>query len=306
MPRKMTASAGEIEIDMMELADIGQPVKLALELHRQLRKQFGSVPHRMPLRQIADAVGIVGIREFDTDDFEGTLVIKDGSGAIGLRKGLRSGRRNFTLGHEIGHFLIPNHRFQRTSFQCATADMRRERSEGNWSARPAEERIEVEANEFSAALLVPAPEFQTERKRLGTCDVSHVRQLAETFDVSQEMMAKVYVNSADEKIAIVTSHLGLVKRVIPQLGFPYLGLRRDAPIPTNALTRTFKPISTDTISELRELPTHVWLERKGKVESFYEQVFVQEDGWSMTLLMIDEEEIDEDDDDRNWNRRTRR
>lgn len=299
----MTTVASDIEIDLMALADIGQPVELALEIHRQLRVQFGSVPHRVPLQAIAKVVGIVGIKEFETDKFEGTLVIKDGDGAIGLRKGLRSGRRNFTLGHEIGHFLIPNHRFQRTSFACATVDMRRERSNGNWAARPVEERIEVEANEFSAALLIPAIEFQKERRRLGSCDVSHIRRLAELFDVSQEMMAKIYVNSAEEKVAIITSHKGQVKRVIPKEGFPYLGLRKDVPIPTGALTRSFSPPANDTISELQEMPTHTWLERAGNVTALYEQVFVQEDGWAMTLLTVDEEEADDDGDDRNWNRR---
>ena len=289
----------------MELADIGQPVKLAHELHRQLRMQLGSVPLRVPLAAIAEKIGIVGIREFDTDAFEGTLVLKDGRGAVGLRKGLRTGRRNFTLGHEIGHFLIPNHRFSRTLFECATADMRRERGGGNWDLRPQLERIEVEANEFSAALLVPKPEFREERRRLGnTCDVAHVRHLAEAFDVSQEMMAQLYVNAADEKVAIITSHRGVVRRVIPQKDFPYLGLRRDAPIPTEALTRVYRPANNDTISDMREVATHVWLDRRGAISSLYEQVFLQEDGWAMTLLVVDEEQADEDEDDSNWNRRT--
>ncbi len=297
-------ASAEFEIDEMELADIGQPVKLAHELHRQLRAQLGRFPLRAPLAAIAEKVGIVGIKEFETDAFEGTLVLKDGRGAIGLRKGLRSGRRNFTLGHEIGHFLIPNHRFVRRQFECATADMRRERGGGNWESRPQLERIEVEANEFAAALLVPVPEFREERRRLGgACDVAHIRQLAESFDVSQEMMAKIYVNAADEKAAIITSHKGVVRRMIPQAGFPYLGLRRDAPIPSDALTRVYRPANNDMISDLREVATHIWLERRGSVSAIYEQVFLQEDGWAMTLLVVDQEEVDDDEDGTNWNRR---
>lgn len=38
--------------------------------------------------------------------------------------------------------------------------------------------------------------------------------------------------------------------------------------------------------------------------SLYEQVFVQEYGWVMTLLVADIEEPDDDDDDRDWNRRS--
>lgn len=296
-----------VEIEMMELADLGQPTKLALEIHRQLRLQFGSVPRKMPLSGLAKAIGIVGVQLFEGTSFEGTLLVKDGRGAIGLRQGMRPGRHNFTFAHEIGHFLIPAHRLQRQHFQCDSADLWRVRS-GNFTQRPPLEQIEVEANEFAAALLVPAPEYRLERKALGAaCDVAHVRALAKTFGVSQEVMAKVYVTASDEKAAIITSKDGLVQRVISQPGFPYLGLSKGAQIPNGSLTRSFRlSAANDPISGLAEIETDVWLDRRGSVSALYEQVFIQEDGWVMTLLLVDEEEIDEDDDDRNWNRRSDR
>lgn len=296
----------EVELDLMELADLGQPLKLAHEIHRQLRTQFGTVPTQVPLAGIAAAVGIEVITEHDKDGIEGMLAIVNGRGAVSLKRTLRSGRRNFTLGHEIGHFVIPNHRFQSTKFQCAKRDMGQERGTGNWSQRPVLERIEVEANEFSAALLVPRPEFHAERRKLGSAsDVAHIRALAETFAVSQEMMAGVYVREADENIAIVTSHNGLVRRVIPKPGFPHLGLRRDTPLPVDCRTKRFK-VANDPISNLAELPAHVWVERSRGISALYEQVFVQEEGWAMTLLAVDEEDEDEEDDDRDWSRRSGR
>jgi Zn-dependent peptidase ImmA (M78 family) len=296
-------------IDLMELADLGQPLKIAAEIHRQIRAQYGSVPLRMPLEALAGAVGIVGVKEFATDAFEGTLVVKDGVGAIGLREGMRSGRRNFTLGHELGHFLIPSHRFSKTRFECAKRDMTNERGKASaWDNRPVQERIEVEANEFAAALIVPAVEFGHERRKLGAaCDVTHVRHLAEAFDVSQEMMAGLYVRAADEPIAVVTSCNGEVRRVIPAPGFPYLGLRRGAPVPKAAMTHSFRSSeATGAISSLDQVPTDAWLEKQGRVSALYEQVFLQEEGWAMTLLAIDQEEVDEEADDSNWSRRSAR
>lgn len=296
----------EVELDLMELADLGQPLKLAHEIHRQLRAQFGSVPTQVPLAGIAAAVGIEVIEEHDNEAVEGMLAIMDGRGAVSLRRTLRPGRRNFTLGHEIGHFVIPNHRFQSTKFQCAKRDIGQERGAGNWAQRPVVERIEVEANEFAAALLVPRTEFRAERKKLGSaCDVAHIRALAEMFAVSQEVMAKVYVQESDESIAIVTSQNGLVRRVIPKQGFPYLGLRRDVPLPGDCLTRRFK-VANDPISNLVELPAHVWVEKSQGIGALYEQVFVQDEGWAMTLIAVDEEADGEDDDDRDWNRRSSR
>jgi Zn-dependent peptidase ImmA (M78 family) len=297
-------SVARIEIDLIELADIGQPTKIAHEIHRQLRKQLGAVPNRLPLAPLAEAVGIAGIKEFDTNQFEGTLVIKDGAGAIGLRRGLRPGRRNFTLGHEIGHFLIPNHRFQRTSFMCATSDMNKRRAGGNWADRPPLEGIEIEANEFSAALLAPLPEYREARRRLGSgCDVSHVRQLADIFAVSHEMMAQLYVNQTDEKAAIIISQDGIVRRVITPANFPFLGLRSGSPLPPKALARTFTSAKGQVASDLCEVLTDRWLEERGSVSAIYEQVVLQQAGWATTLLVVDEEEIDDEGDDRDWNRR---
>jgi Zn-dependent peptidase ImmA (M78 family) len=296
-----------IDIDMMALADIGQPARLALEMHKQLREKFGTVPRRIPLEAIAKSIGIVSVRDVDVDAFEGTLVIKDGKGAIGLRKGLRSGRRNFTLGHEIGHFLIPTHRTRRERFECAKADMNRVRG-GNWEKTPPQERIEVEANEFSATLLVPGPEYKEERRKLGKgSDVTHVRKLADIFDVSQEMLASIYVRMADEKIAIITSQNGRVARVIPAKGFPYLGLSSGVPVPSASLTHRYpKKAAVDSVSDLAEVRIDSWVERPGQVTALYEQVLVQKSGWATTLLMIDEDEADDEADDRNWNRRNAR
>jgi Zn-dependent peptidase ImmA (M78 family) len=300
----MKTDVDEITIDLMALADLGQPLKLAFELHRQIRDQYGVVPLRVPLAQIAKAVGIVGIKEFDTDRFEGTLVVTGNDGAVGLRRGMPSGRRNFTLGHEIGHFVIPSHRLAKAIFECSTSDMRRSRPKEKWEDVPCMERIEIEANEFSAALVVPMPEYRSERRKFGKgCDLEHVRSLARAFDVSLEMMSKIYVTTADELSAIVIAKDGTVRKVIPAPNFPYLGLRSGIPVPDAALCRRWPgPATIGTVSEMREAPTHVWLDKRGRVETLYEQVFAQTDGWSTTLLTVDISE-DDDDDDRHWNRR---
>ncbi len=50
------------------------------------------------------------------------------------------GRKNFTLAHEIGHFLLPGH--DQTELVCTKADI------GNWGDGSKE--IEREADEFAA------------------------------------------------------------------------------------------------------------------------------------------------------------
>jgi hypothetical protein len=94
--------------------------------------------------------------------------------------------------------------------------------------------------------------------------------------------------------------------VIPQRGFPYLGLKSGVPLPIESLSKRYRPSGNTFTSDLVEVPTHTWLEARGSVTALYEQVFVQEEGWVMTLLVADIEEPDEEDDDKNWNRRSTR
>jgi hypothetical protein len=118
------------------------------------------------------------------------------------------------------------------------------------------------------------------------------------------MMAKIYVTTADELAAIVMSKDRRVQKVIPAPNFPYLGLRTGIPIPDASLTRRWPaPSRIGTVSEMSETPTHVWLEQRGRVETLYEQVFAQANGWATTLLTVDVREDDDEDDDRHWNRR---
>jgi hypothetical protein len=198
--------------------------------------------------------------------------------------------------------MIPTHRFQKSSFQCSTKDMA---LPSNKNRATPQERIEFEASEFSAALLVPETEWAVERRKHGRgCDLGHIQKLAETFDVSQEMMAKIYVRNADEHIAVLITHHGRVHRIIPGENFPYMGLRKNMQLPTSAeANQCAKLGGSGTVTDLRAIDAADWIARADKIDTLYEQTLVQEDGWAMTLLVSDLASADEED-DRNWIRRS--
>ncbi|MNS89594.1 hypothetical protein D3C72_1236110 [compost metagenome] len=117
-------------------------------------------------------------------------------------------------------------------------------------------------------------------------------------------MARLYVDQADVKIAVIHSQKGVVKNLTIPAGFPYLGLSRGALIPRASLTHEFRRLHGEgTVSMLRDLPTSSWLEERGSVTGLYEQVMLQREGWATTLLMVDEDDDEDEADDRNWNRR---
>lgn len=292
-----------LTLDLMDLADVGgQPRKLAAEIHRQIRAQAGNLPLPLPLASIAAAAGITEIIDRPTTSFEGTLVTSPdkSQGVVVLRAGMPRGRRNFTLGHEIGHMINPYHRPSRADgFVCVSRDMHaRRRGNVSWDKRPALERMEVEANEFSVSLLVPAQEFQQQRAKLSGCDLGHIEPLARLFGTSKEVMARIYVDTSPERIAMLTSQYGKVQRLILPDRFPYLGLKKDLPLPPRSLSASFLGIATPgQLSGLCAVRADAWLESSKAQTELCEQTLAQRDGWAMTMLTLDEPDEDEEEEE---------
>src|ERR1017187_5678676 len=90
------------------------------------------------------------VNDLDVKGFDGALVRAKGTpfGAIIVRGSIReSGRKNFTVAHEIGHFVLPGH--EDADLVCTSSDVE------NWSNSAKE--FELEANEFASELLMPEP-----------------------------------------------------------------------------------------------------------------------------------------------------
>ena len=88
------------------------------------------------------------LNEVEVDGFDGALIRAEGVsfGAIAVRRGiLEEGRKNFTIAHEIGHYVLPGH--DKCDEVCLDTDV------GNWS--DSGKQLEREADEFAAELLIP-------------------------------------------------------------------------------------------------------------------------------------------------------
>lgn len=81
------------------------------------------------------------------------------------------GRRRFSAGHELGHWMCDR---RKIAFSCTENMLAREWGDDN---------PEVRANQFSAELLLPRTMFETKAKNL-EMTFATVRQLAETFQTS--------------------------------------------------------------------------------------------------------------------------
>lgn len=270
----------------MDLADCGSPTTLVAAI----LKHHPDMPRRVPVKDIARSVGILDFKELETEGFEGGLTAdpQKSAGYILTRRDAPHRRRRFTIGHELGHFLIPTHHGTQT---CSLGDLLETRRD------TAYRRQEWEANQFSAGLLMPKPLFAKDMEALGSADVTHARQLSDLYDTSMEATANRYVELSSDICAFVFSKDGIVRYARGTRDFPKLAVGPRSTLPTGCAT--IKAIANERISGWREQPGSMWLETEwGKPSpKILEQCMVQANGFRITLLYIESAEIEDEEED---------
>jgi len=280
----------------MDLADHGAPDKL-VDVILKHHPQWTS---RVPIEQLAADVGIEAIKDLEADRFEGALMTDPAKnrGFILVKTGANEGRRRFTIGHELGHFLIPTHRGDQ---YCTAADLRQNRG-GN-----ARDKQEVEANWFSANLLMPRPWFLRQMGEFGSVELQHIQAMAVGFETSFQATAHRYIELTSDNCAIVFSKDGVVGYPRWTSKFPRLAVRKGDPMPARCHSRRAPAAPLQVVTDWDEVDGAVWLDIAygDRPPALLEQSFRQEDGYQVTLLFIDQtaeadEEHEEGDLEENW------
>src|ERR1700719_342733 len=106
-----------------------------------------------PVEKIAKALGAqVRFALFD-NELSGMVYVKDGLPIIGVNALHHPNRQRFTIAHELGHLQL------HPEFITATVHVDKQFAESvlkrDTSSASGTERLEVEANQFAAALLMP-------------------------------------------------------------------------------------------------------------------------------------------------------
>jgi len=135
---------------------------------------------------------------------EGMLMPRpDGSGQWGIiyNESIRSaGRRNFTLAHELGHYLL--HREAHPGgLQCTSRNM------ADWDN--ARNGIEAEANTFASYLLMPLDDFRAQIKGRAI-DIDVMTELADRYAVSLTAATLKWMTITDKRAMIVVGKEGFI------------------------------------------------------------------------------------------------
>lgn len=259
-----------LTLDLIELADLVRPEQLVDEVLRQ----NPDLPLPVPVEQIARLAGISKIEAFASSGFEGALLTnpEKSEGVIFFNGLVPRTRQRFTIGHELGHFLLPWQR--QSTFQCTTDDIS-SRANREW---------EIQANRFAADLLMPS---SLVKKRLlinGDPELTHIQALSSEFGTSFEMTARRLSELSDYACALVFSKDNIVRYTVKSEHFAeQLCVWKGVALPTISPS---KLVECDP-GEWHELAAYWWLkERRGvdAPESVYEQTLCQDDGYKVTLI----------------------
>lgn len=266
----------------MALADCGSPEALL----GVILKHLPEMPRQTPIKEIARSVGIVDFKELEADGFEGSLIAdpEKSAGFILTRVSTHPRRKRFTIGHELGHFLIPTHQGIQN---CTMRDLRETRRDTLYR------RQEAEANRFSAGLLMPKPMFLKDMEELGTADVTHAKQLSDLYDTSMEATVNRYAELTSDTCAFIFSKDGVVRYTRPSRNFPRLALGVGDCL--SFACATTKAAAGDTSADWHEHSGAIWLHTEwgDRTPRVLEQCVVQRNGYRVTLLFIEASEIEE-------------
>ena len=117
-------------------------------------------------------------------------------------------------------------------------------------------------------------------------------------------MARVYVDTSDERIGVLTWRKGKLQNFILPSTFPYLGLSKERELPPQSQSARFLNSGcAGDASPLSRIAADVWLERPSRSIEVFEQALIQSEGWGMTMLLIDEPGVDEQEEEEEVERR---
>lgn len=247
----------------------------------------------VPIEKLAHALDIREIQHLQTAGFEGGLITdKERSvGAILVRKGVGIHRRRFTIAHELGHFLIIHHRpvDEEKGFLCDRQSM------SNWDRRSKDAyvRMEAEANQFAALILMPPPFLRPMLNGEKWPSLGTIEKIQKRFGVSKEAAARTYAEYTDN-VAVVVCKDRKYLYSYRNRKFPWITLRNGQPIPADSLLH--KSDKTSGITHSDETAAEYWIdtERGKPVQKMYEQVMPLSKGFALILLRISgqDEEFD--------------
>ncbi len=228
--------------------------------------------------KIAEENGIKYYYDWYDDDFDGLQIYDGGEFHTHInlnRVGSRdSNRARFTFGHELGHFFIEEHHIELMKGYHASKYDPKETN-----------LIELEANFFSAALLMPSKKFKEICfKKPFSLDL--ISELSSFFQISNLAAILRFVEVGTFPLMVAYCRDGILEWVIRSEDFPYKVFRakiKSSVPPTSVVGEYFRLGETSKYTAVEEIEADDWFQYAGST-TMYEQCYYSEYGFVISLI----------------------
>lgn len=213
--------------------------------------------------------------------FDGMLTpnpAQPGEWGIIYNESIRSrGRINFTLAHELGHYLL-HREMSAVQTMCSNNDMR------NWKSEKGQ--IEAQANTFASFLLMPLDDFRAQLK-LGEITLEFMQTLRKRYDVSLTAVILKWLQITEKRAMIVIAKDGFIDWAwssdnLLKSGIFYRARQEVTVLPTASLAAK-NDLLIDNLTGVQH-PAGVWHRREEVREM---TIFSERLGQSLSLLIFE-------------------
>ena len=271
-----------ITLDLIEFGDLVRSKEITDEILRQ--NPHLKIP--VPLKDIAEQAGITDIVYKPLDGLQGALVANEykSEGIILINEKSIDDqlyRHNFTLGHELGHFMLPRHGHL---MECSIESMQ----------SPDIKSIEYEANQFASEILMPRKYFQQHPLFDREPSLSNIIDLASEFNVSVEACAIRYTELQHEALMIIFYKDRRFRYFRKSKNMPFYFQKKPkngVSAPNGSLTKTIS-FNGEYKFQDDSLDSSVWFNESKDYrlpEEVIEEVYLQNNGYSVTMLRFEDE-----------------
>lgn len=181
------------------------------------------------------------------------------------------GRINFTLSHELGHYLL--HRSKQDSFECGQSQMLDYDS-------PESKLREKEANIFASYLLMPIDDYknQIHNQPFSLDLISHC---ADRYDVSFTAAALKWVEFTEETAIVVMARDDFILWSYPSQSARKLGIyySKGTPVPDDSVSQL--NLGSIFSNSNTQMPAGVWHPKYESVESI-----IVSDKYEMAIFLV--------------------
>jgi hypothetical protein len=196
-------------------------------------------------------------------NFEGALIRKPGTSEWGIfyNSAISSvGRKNFTLAHELGHYLL--HRAKSADeILCQKSDM--------WAWDSEYGIREADANQFASFLLMPRDDFEIQTANFHRPQIVDFEPLRDRYGVSITAAILKWLEITTKRAMIVVSHDGFIdwawsSKPLLKSGVFLKPKQSVIAIPAKSLAAM---VTDDGVHDPVQLPIGVWSQRETVMES---------------------------------------